>query len=82
VHRGSYASITVRAGSHTFCSIKVHYGSRAPIAAAGLGAKGGALYTGTIQWRWLMSARSTRGRWTIDVSCGAGGSLRTTFLVT
>jgi hypothetical protein len=81
VPRGSYATVRVRAASHVVCSIKVHYGARAPITATGLGAKGG-LFAGLIQWRWQMGPRSTRGRWTIDVSCGASGSLRTTFLVT
>src|SRR5262245_31635434 len=79
VHRGSYGSITVRSGSHVVCSIRVHYGSRAQIA--GLIPKGG-LFAGIVEWRWKMPATATRGRWTIDISCGTYGSLRTTFLVT
>jgi hypothetical protein len=81
VHPGSYASITVRSGSHVVCSIRVHLGSHAPIIAAGLSPKGG-LFAGIVQWRWQMSTHATRGRWTIDISCGSFGSLRTTFLVT
>src|SRR5438477_6567983 len=67
VPRGSYATVRVRAASHVVCSIKVHYGARTPITAPTLGSKGG-LFAGIIQWRWQMSPRSTRGRWTIDIS--------------
>lgn len=81
VPRGSYGSITVRSGSHAVCSIRVHFGSRAPINPGGLSPKGG-LFAGIVQWRWKMPATATRGRWTIDVSCGSLGALRTTFLVT
>jgi hypothetical protein len=80
VHRGSYASISVSTFTRASCSIRVHYGSRAPIAAAGLGPRG--TIFGTVQRRWKMSSSATRGRWLIDVSCGATGSLRASFLVT
>ena len=81
VKRGGYASITVNTFTLATCSLRVHYGSRAPISAPGLYTKH-SLFTGALQWRWQMSTSATRGRWTIDVSCGAKGSLRTTFLVT
>jgi len=80
VRHGGYASIQIRAYTRATCSIRVHYGSRAPIKAAGLGVKS-TFFAGIVGWRWLMSPSATRGRWTIDVSCGANGSLRTTFLV-
>jgi hypothetical protein len=81
VQHGSYGSISVRATARAKCSIRVHYGSRAPITAAGLYAKG-TLFAGLVQWRWRMPSTATRGRWTIDVSCGTDGSLRTPFFVT
>jgi hypothetical protein len=81
VRHGSYATISVRASARAECSIRVHYGSRAPITAAGLYTKG-TLFAGIVQWRWQMSSSATRGRWTVDVSCGTDGSLRTSFLVT
>jgi hypothetical protein len=81
VKRGAYASITVNTFTLATCSIRVRYGSRAPINAPGLYTKH-SLFTGAVQWRWQMSPTATLGRWTIDVSCGAKGSLRTTFVVT
>jgi hypothetical protein len=81
VRHGSYGSISVRATARARCSIRVHYGSRAPIIAPGLYTKG-TLFAGIVQWRWQMPSSATRGRWTVDVSCGADGSLRTSFLVT
>ena len=54
--------------------------SRPPLVTGGLGIKG-TLFAGIVQWRWKMSSNAVHGRWTIDISCGTAGSLRTSFLV-
>ena len=54
--------------------------SRPPLVTEGLGTKG-TLFAGIVQWRWKMSSNAVHGRWTIDISCGTAGSLRTSFLV-
>lgn len=80
VRAGGYASVSVTTHTIAHCSIRVHYGSRRPLVAGGLGSKG-TLFGGIVQWRWKMSSTATHGRWTIDISCGTAGSLRTSFLV-
>src|SRR5437764_253330 len=80
VRAGGNASVSVTTHTIAHCSIRVHYGSRPALVTAALGPKG-TLYGGIVQWRWTMSSHATRGRWTIDISCGAAGSLRTSFLV-
>jgi hypothetical protein len=81
VHPGGAMSLTVRSGvDHAACVPRVHYRSRKALAAAGLESKGG-LFVGLIQWRWRMPKTATRGTWSVDVVCGAAGSLRTTFVV-
>jgi hypothetical protein len=79
ISAGSDATTAVAVPTGTACSIVVTYKS-GPSSAAGL-------YTqrarnGRISWTWLVGTRTTPGRWPIDVSCGASGSLHTSFLVT
>ncbi len=80
VRAGGSASVSVTTHTHAVCSIRVHYGSRPPLVTGGLGIKG-TLFAGIVQWRWKMSSNAVHGRWTIDISCGTAGSLRTSFLV-
>jgi hypothetical protein len=37
---------------------------------------------GRISWTSKVGTRTTPGRWPVDVSCGAAGSLHTSFVVT
>jgi hypothetical protein len=78
VHRGSYATVSVQTFVRGTCSIRVHYGSKAPVP--GLTPKG-TLFGGIVQWQWRVSRTASRGRWSIDISCGTNGSLHTSFLV-
>ena len=81
VSRGSYVQLIVRTSvARSVCGIKVHHGSGPALVADGLGNKG-ALFAGILQWRWKMPAKATRGTWSADLSCGAAGSLHTTFVV-
>jgi hypothetical protein len=81
VHPGGAMSLTVRSGvDRAACVPRVHYRTRPALVAAGLQSKGG-LFVGLIQWRWKMPTHATRGTWSVDVSCGAAGSLHTTFVV-
>lgn len=59
------------------CSITVYYKS-GPSVAAGLYPKRGS----RISWTWKVGTRTTPGRWSIVVSCGSAGTLRTSFVVT
>jgi hypothetical protein len=80
VKAGSLAQVTVMTFVHAQCTIKVHFGAKPPLAVPGLGGKG-TLFGGVVQWRWKMPTNAARGRWTIDVSCGTAGKLRTYFSV-
>src|SRR5262249_12864866 len=81
VHPGGSMSLSVRSGAdRRVCSPRVHYRSRPPLVAAGLHPKG-ALFAGIVSWKWKMPATAARGVWSADVSCGAAGSLHTTFVV-
>jgi hypothetical protein len=79
ISAGSDATLMVAAPTGATCSIVVTYKS-GPSSAAGLysqRARGG-----RIAWTWRVGTRTTPGRWPIDVSCGAAGSLHTSFAVT
>jgi len=78
VNAGSDATLTVAVPNGTSCSIVVTYKS-GPSSAAGLYPK--RANGGRISWTWTVGTRTTPGRWPIDVSCGAAGSLRTSFVV-
>jgi hypothetical protein len=79
IAHGAYATLTVAATGANSCSIAVLYKS-GPSEAQGLVPKRPA--AGRISWRWKVGTRTTPGRWRIEVNCGAGGSLRTSFVVT
>lgn len=81
VSRGSYVQLIVRTSvARSVCSIRVHHGAGPALVADGIGNKG-ALFAGILQWRWRMPAKATRGTWSADLSCGAAGTLHTTFVV-
>jgi hypothetical protein len=77
INHGAYATLTVSVSRVATCSITVYYRS-GPSQAAGLYPKRGR----RISWTWKVGTRTTPGRWPIVVSCGAAGTLRTSFLVT
>jgi hypothetical protein len=78
VHPGGTVTLVARAVTAGLCSMRVHFGSRAPIA--GVGTTRRPLF-GVLHWTWRMPARATRGRWSVDVSCAAVGSLHTSLVV-
>lgn len=79
VRAGGSVTLIVRATTTSPCSIRVHFGSRRPIIDAGLYPR--APLFSVLHWTWKMPARAARGRWSVDVSCGAVGSLRTSLVV-
>jgi hypothetical protein len=79
VRAGSHATLTVAIPTGTSCAIVVTYKS-GPSSAAGLYAQ--RARGGRISWTWTVGTRTTPGRWPIDVSCGAAGSLHTSVAVT
>jgi hypothetical protein len=79
ISAGSHATLVVKAPPGATCSIVVSYKS-GPSSAAGLQSQ--SVHSGRISWIWTVGTRTTRGRWPIDVSCGAAGSLHTSFEVT
>jgi hypothetical protein len=79
VNAGSDATLVVSTPNGTACSITVTYKS-GPCQAAGLYPQ--RAHGGRIDWTWMVGTRTTPGRWPIDVSCGAAGSLHTSFVVT
>jgi hypothetical protein len=79
VSAGSHASLTVAVASASTCSITVNYLS-GPSSAQGLYPKRSS--GGRVSWIWMVGTRTTPGRWPIVVSCGAAGTLRTSFVVT
>lgn len=80
VSAGSYATLTVKVSKAARCSITVYYKS-GPSSAQGLYPK---RTNGQrrVSWTWKVGTRTTAGRWPITVSCGAAGTLRTSFRVT
>jgi micrococcal nuclease len=79
VDAGSDATLVVAVPNGTTCSIVVTYKS-GPSEAAGLYPQSAS--SGQIMWTWMVGTRTTPGQWPIDVSCGAAGSLHTSFVVT
>jgi hypothetical protein len=79
ISAGSYATLTVSVSLTASCSITVNY-RRGPSHAAGLYPKRSS--AGRVSWTWKVGSRTTPGRWTIDVYCGAAGSLHTSFVTT
>ena len=77
IGRGYSASLTVSVSRTATCSITVNYRS-GPSHAAGLYPKQSV--AGRVSWTWKVGTRTTPGRWTIDVYCGAAGSLHTSFV--
>jgi hypothetical protein len=76
VSPGSDATLTVNVSKPSTCSIAVYYKSGRS-AAQGLYPKRGT----RVSWTWVVGTRTTAGRWPIVVSCGAAGTLRTSFVV-
>jgi micrococcal nuclease len=76
---GSHATLTVFVSRPASCSVTVNYKS-GPSHAAGLYPK--RTIAGRVSWTWMVGTRTTPGRWTIDVYCGAAGSLHTSFVTT
>jgi hypothetical protein len=79
VPAGSEATLIAAVPTGTPCSIVVTYKS-GPSSAAGPYPKRAS--RGRVAWTWMVGTRTTPGRWPIDVSCGAAGSLHTSFVVT
>ena len=77
VSAGSHATLTVLVSRPATCSIMVNYKS-GPSHAAGLDPKHST--AGHVSWTWMVGTRTTPGRSTIDVYCGAAGSLHTSFV--
>ena len=79
VSAGSHATLTVSVSRAATCSITVNYKS-GPSHAQGLYPK--RTSAGRVSWTWMVGTNTTPGRWTIDVYCGAAGSLHTSFITT
>jgi hypothetical protein len=77
IAHGAYATLTVGTSTAATCSIVVYYKSGAS-EAQGLEPKRGT----RLSWTWKVGTRTTPGRWPVVVSCGAAGTLRTSFVVT
>jgi micrococcal nuclease len=79
IRHGAYATLVARVSRAATCSITVYYKS-GPSHARGLYPK----HTtgGRVGWTWKVGTRTTPGRWPIRVSCGAAGTLNTSFVVT
>jgi hypothetical protein len=75
---GSYATLTAFVSPSRTCSITVYYKS-GPSHAQGLYPK--TPVGGRVSWTWKVGTRTTPGRWSIVVSCGSAGTLRTSFVV-
>lgn len=75
---GSYATLVAAVSPAATCNITVHYKS-GPSRARGLGSKRSV--AGRVSWTWKVGTNTTPGRWPITVSCGAAGTLRTSFVV-
>jgi len=79
ISAGSYATFSASVSPNATCSITVNYKS-GPSHAAGLYSKRSV--GGLVTWTWKVGTRTTPGRWTIDLYCGAAGSLHTSFVTT
>ncbi|MGB2952122.1 MAG: hypothetical protein WBB74_01875 [Gaiellaceae bacterium] len=79
IPHGAYATLVARVSRAARCSIIVYYKS-GPSHAQGLYPK--RTVAGRVSWTWKVGTRTTPGRWPIRVSCGAAGTLSTSFVVT
>jgi hypothetical protein len=79
IDHGAYATLTVAVKPARSCSIVVYYKS-GPSHARGLDAKRPNA-AGRVTWSWKVGTNTTPGRWRIVVSCGAAGTLDTSFVV-
>jgi hypothetical protein len=75
---GNAAALVARVSPSKTCSIVVHYLS-GPSHAHGLTPKRPT--GGIVSWSWIVGTNTTPGRWGIVVSCGAAGTLTTSFRV-
>jgi hypothetical protein len=75
---GDYATLTASVSPTRRCSISVYYKSGRS-TAQGLYPK--TPRAGRVSWTWKVGTRTTPGRWAITVSCGAAGTLHTSFVV-
>jgi micrococcal nuclease len=78
VSAGSDATLTVSVSPARKCSIEIAYKTRKS-EAKGLHPK--QPHNGRVSWTWKVGTNTTKGRWTIVVSCGSAGTLKTSFLV-
>ncbi|SRR6266545_1030906 len=79
INHGAYATLTVAVKPARSCAIAVYYKS-GPSEARGLYAKRPDA-AGQVTWIWKVGTNTTPGRWRIVVSCGAAGTLSTSFVV-
>jgi len=79
INHGAHATLTVAVKPARSCSIVVYYKS-GPSQARGLYAKRPSA-AGHVTWIWKVGTSTTPGRWRIVVSCGAAGTLETSFVV-
>jgi hypothetical protein len=79
VRPGGTVTLVATAISSSPCAIRVHFGSKSPIVAAGLTSR--PPYFTLLRWTWKMPVRASRGKWSVDVSCGTAGSLHTSLVV-
>jgi micrococcal nuclease len=75
---GTTAQLVAKVSPAATCSIVVDYKS-GPSHAQGLTPERST--GGIVSWSWIVGTRTTPGRWGIVVSCGAAGTLRTSFAV-
>jgi hypothetical protein len=78
VRAGGTVTLVARAVTASPCAIRIHFGSRPPLT--GVAGSRRPIFT-VLRWTWQMPARAARGRWSVDVTCGAAGSLHTSFVV-
>jgi hypothetical protein len=80
ISHGSHTTMIARVSSSSVtCAITVYYKS-GPSRARGLYPKRPS--GGRVIWTWKVGTRTTPGRWPIRISCGAAGTLNTSFVVT
>lgn len=79
VRAGGTVTLIATALTSSPCTIRVHFGSKAPIAATGL--FGRSPYFTVLRWTWKMPVRAAHGKWSVDVFCGTAGSLHASLIV-
>jgi hypothetical protein len=80
VKRGSYVTLVVITYETARCTPHVRHGTSRPLVDPALASRVNHLL-GALTWRWRMSRRAARGRWSVDVTCIGAGSLHTSFVV-